>query len=714
MAEKKKILLKVKHVDVKFHVRGRTLTAIRDANLDIFDGETLAIVGESGSGKSVLTKTFAGMLDANGEISHGNVYFYDDEISYTEVKLGKRNLMYRNFLQKRLREFTYNSYGHNEYQQILDLKKEYSSKINISSAQEEKFQKALKDNNDNINDTINEKMIYRNVNSKEAKEKYRNASIKLKELEKERKQLYKQHKADIKKAKRDFKNDKAAQNEYKNKIKELELQRNKIIEEAKQKPLDELQEKNAYEIANEIILSVGRYPFYLFYKYVFKLMKAFKVAYALNKDMSTEKQRRRVFEPIVFRVEYREEISKEYKKIKNIIKDNLAVQIVKDKADDPILENETVIDQARNLHPHLGKFIKKQLLKEAKKNGYQDEEQKVSDITDLILVEVGQYDFTIKANIVGLRLLKWAKRYYSSHKEHIDSDYIKPRIMTTLVGYAYIDCAKVRYLKDWEQIRGRRIATVFQDPMTSLDPIIPIGKQIMMVIQKHQKCSAFEAKRRALSMMDKVGIPDPAKRFNDYPFQYSGGMRQRIVIAIALSCQPKILICDEPTTALDVTIQAQIIRLIKKLSHDLGFTTVYITHDLGVVANVADRVAVLYAGQIVELGTVEDIFYEPYHPYTWALLSSMPQLGNRGEELFSIPGTPPSLYSKIVGDAFAPRSEYALAIDYVKEPPMFEINEHHMAKTWLLDPRAPKVSRPEKISNLHEKMVKIYGTGDVE
>ena len=183
-------------------------------------------------------------------------------------------------------------------------------------------------------------------------------------------------------------------------------------------------------------------------------------------------------------------------------------------------------------------------------------------------------------------------------------------------------------------------------------------------------------------------------------------MRQRIVIAIALSCQPKILICDEPTTALDVTIQAQIIRLIKDLQHDLGFTTVYITHDLGVVANVAERVAVLYAGQIVEIGTVEEIFYDPRHPYTWALLSSLPQLSEKGTDLFSIPGTPPSLYNKIKGDAFAPRNMYAMAIDLEKEPPMFQVSETHFAKTWLLDPRAPKVEIPSNIRNLHEKMLK--------
>ena len=277
-----------------------------------------------------------------------------------------------------------------------------------------------------------------------------------------------------------------------------------------------------------------------------------------------------------------------------------------------------------------------------------------------------------------------------------------------LNGYAIIDCAKVKYTNDWQRIRGRRIATVFQDPMTSLNPVITIGKQIMTVILKHQQCSAEEAKKRTIDIMGKVGIPEPEKRFNDYPFEYSGGMRQRIVIAIALSCQPKILICDEPTTALDVTIQAQIIKLIKDLQHELGFTTVYITHDLGVVANVAERVAVLYAGQIVEIGTVEEIFYDPRHPYTWALLSSLPQLCEKGTDLFSIPGTPPSLYNKIKGDAFAPRNKYAMAVDLEEEPPMFKVSETHYAKTWLLDPRAPKTEAPKNIQNLHEKMEKSY------
>ena len=211
-----------------------------------------------------------------------------------------------------------------------------------------------------------------------------------------------------------------------------------------------------------------------------------------------------------------------------------------------------------------------------------------------------------------------------------------------------------------------------------------------------------------MELMKKVGIPNAENRFDDYPFQYSGGMRQRIVIAIALSCQPKILICDEPTTALDVTIQAQILQLIKDLQKEFHYTTVFITHDLGVVANVADRVAVLYAGQIVEIGTVEEIFYDPRHPYTWVLLSSLPQLSDPQAELYSIAGTPPSLYNRIIGDAFAPRNPYCLKIDTLKEPPMFKVTETHYAKTWLLDPRAPKVEKPEIICCINGTLRKVF------
>ncbi len=277
-----------------------------------------------------------------------------------------------------------------------------------------------------------------------------------------------------------------------------------------------------------------------------------------------------------------------------------------------------------------------------------------------------------------------------------------------LYGTCIVDVARIRDDNEWSQIRGKRIATVFQDPMTSLNPIITIGKQITSIIMKHQECSEAEARARALELMHKVGIPNAENRFDDYPFQYSGGMRQRIVIAIALSCQPKILICDEPTTALDVTIQAQILKLLKDLQKEYNYTIVFITHDLGVVANIADRVAVLYAGQVIELGLVEEVFYDPRHPYTWALLSSLPQLAQKDTVLYSIAGTPPSLYNKITGDAFAPRNPYCMKIDTVLEPPMFKVTDTHYAKTWLLDEDAPKIEKPEMIHDIHKKLMNAF------
>ena len=250
--------------------------------------------------------------------------------------------------------------------------------------------------------------------------------------------------------------------------------------------------------------------------------------------------------------------------------------------------------------------------------------------------------------------------------------------------------------RDMQSIRGNKIAMIFQDPMTSLDPTMKIGKQITEVIIKHEKASKEEADKRAEELLELVGIPNAKERMKQYPHQFSGGQRQRIVIAIALACNPDVLIADEPTTALDVTIQAQILELLKELQQQFQMAIIFITHDLGVVANVADRVAVMYAGKVVEVGTADEVFYNPQHPYTWGLLRSMPTL-HTGDTLYAIPGSPPDLLDPPVGDAFALRSDVALEIDRVKEPPMFEVSPTHFAATWLLDPRAPKVPVPEEI-----------------
>jgi len=286
------------------------------------------------------------------------------------------------------------------------------------------------------------------------------------------------------------------------------------------------------------------------------------------------------------------------------------------------------------------------------------------------------------------------------------------RVSNGSIIYEGVDIAKNKSHLEWREIRGNKIATIFQDPMTSLNPLRSIGSQITEVITLHRGLNRAEAKEEAISLLAKVGIPEPERRFKDYPWQYSGGMRQRVVIAVALACKPDILICDEPTTALDVTIQAQILDLINELKKEYGFTVVFITHDLGVVANVADRVAVMYAGQIVEIGTADEVFYDARHPYTWALLSSLPQLGVGDEELFAIHGTPPSLFHKIEGDAFAPRNPLAMEIDFVEEPPLFKVTETHYAKTWLLDERAPKIDRPAILNDLHNKVIAIRGELD--
>lgn len=257
---------------------------------------------------------------------------------------------------------------------------------------------------------------------------------------------------------------------------------------------------------------------------------------------------------------------------------------------------------------------------------------------------------------------------------------------------------KERQMRD---IRGTQIAMIFQDPMTSLNPTLTIGQQIMEILTKQRGMSKSEAIEETIELLTLCGIRDPEARLKQYPHQFSGGQRQRIVIAIALAGDPEILIADEPTTALDVTIQAQIIELLEEIQRQKGMSIIFITHDLGVVANVADRVAVMYAGKIVEIGGVDDIYYHPQHPYTWGLLSAMPTPDQKGE-LYAIPGTPPDLLNPPKGDAFALRNEYALAIDFEEEPPMFQVCDTHYAATWLLHPQAPAVTPPQNILDRYE------------
>ena len=299
-------------------------------------------------------------------------------------------------------------------------------------------------------------------------------------------------------------------------------------------------------------------------------------------------------------------------------------------------------------------------------------------------------------------------------------------IMGILAGNALVEGGEIIYdgkdlLKISEEelcrIRGDEIAMIFQDPFSSLNPIVKIGRQIteaMLLKHKPGRRSGLTpamAKEKAIRLMAEVGIKNPEMRYDQYPFQLSGGMRQRIVIAIALASDPEILICDEPTTALDVTIQAQILELINRLKQERKLSVIFITHDLGVVANVADYIGVMYAGKIVEYGTADEVFYDPRHPYTWALLASMPDLDTT-EKLDAIPGTPPNMLYPPVGDAFAQRNKYAMQIDFEQQPPEFQVSDTHWAATWLLHPDAPKVELPKIITDRIAGMKQKAGDGN--
>lgn len=579
--EEKNVLLSIKDLSVKFRVRGRILTAIRNVSLDIYENETIAIVGESGCGKSVLTKTFAGMLDGNGFIDKGEIIFNDDSLTNICAPMNKAAEVIILQARRKLDEYSKLELGAPVYRAMRQLEKERQDRLTLSEEESAAFELQRRELVFNRTEAHNLKLT---LDSSRERAEIRELNKKIDALDKQIKALDEKKKATIENHRKKTTHDEAYNRGYNERMQGLKARYEK---DCAGEISQQTKERNK-RLAKEVYLSINRYPAHKRPQLLNKLYKSLKKAMEIGADMNNDVQLNQIFENAIFRVKYLEE----------------------------------------------------------------------------------------------------------------DGKYIR--------GTANLNLAKNNCVCDWTNIRGERIATIFQDPMTSLNPILTIGNQITSVIIKHQHVSESEARRRAIVLMKKVGIPNAENRFDDYPFQYSGGMRQRIVIAIALSCQPKILICDEPTTALDVTIQAQILQLIKDLQKEFHYTTVFITHDLGVVANVADRVAVLYAGQIVEIGTVEEIFYDPRHPYTWVLLSSLPQLSDPQAELYSIAGTPPSLYNRIIGDAFAPRNPYCLKIDTLKEPPMFKVTETHYAKTWLLDPRAPKVEKPEIICCINGTLRKVF------
>lgn len=566
-------ILSIKNLQVKFRVRSRILTAIRNVSFDLYDGEILALVGESGSGKSVITKTFTGMLESNGWISEGSIIYKPNEVA------------------------------------IEDIKTHFIKPVDLV----------------NIQNSVIDKSIINFV------EKTNNIQIK----------------------------------SFKKQVDQI-LSLNPI------EPKNFDTKKVEYEVDEEIKKLNEEISKYKIKAQEFSKRKNAEKLTILEKKLVDLIQNKEIIHNTKLRDEKLSILQKE------ITKYEIDTKKLKPLSQNDVILMKKIISVIEN-HIDSGYLIS-------------DEQNLEIESTFENKIYISRFEKEIKTLFDDIFN---NKKLTSEQEKHflnimIDWDHINGNYFTK----------KNKANKALREVRGKTIATIFQDPMTSLNPLLTVGFQISEVLRKQLKMSRSEAKKETIKLLNQVGIPDAENRYKDIPGQYSGGMRQRVVIAIALACRPKILICDEPTTALDVTIQAQILRLIRELQKEYHFSVIFITHDLGVVANIADRVAVMYAGQIVEIGTTHEIFNESKHPYTWALLLSLPQLGVKGENLYSIAGTPPSLFSEIKGDAFAPRNKFALAIDYIHEPPMFKVSETHYAKTWLLHPKADKNIRPTS-SNLN-------------
>jgi len=552
-----RVILSIKDLEVKFRVRNRVLTAIRDISFDIYDGEIIAIVGESGSGKSVLTKTFTNMIESNGYISKGSINYYPSEAS----KQSKNDEIHKNV-------------------DLVDFHR--------AALDRETVKKIVQYNNEEIKRLGKEIKLVETFNEAQANTQL----IPLNE--------------------------------------ELNVLQAQVGVEAQKRLNKKIAKVNRQIKTIETHIAQANDSTYLV---------------ELNNQLNALKEENTHFQRVSLKK--RRQIDHGIDLLTNYLHGNVEKLALQNYFDEVLMPLE-----------------------------YRNNTE--NDLYDTYFSVLNDKKYQLTQEELDFLQEGW--------KEEQRNRFV----------------SKFTSQKNLHSLRGATIATIFQDPMTSLNPLLSVGYQVIAAIKNNNKVSHSQARKEAIELLKKVGIPNAEKRMRDLPGKYSGGMRQRVVIAIALACKPKILICDEPTTALDVTIQAQILTLIKDLKKEYGFTVVFITHDLGVVANIADRVAIVYAGQIIEYGTTDDIFFHSRHPYTWALLMSLPQLGKKGHDLFSLQGTPPSLFNKIQGDAFAPRNKYALEIDYLYEPPMFKISNSHHAKTWLLDTRAPKVKRPKELDHLRQ------------
>ena len=701
--------LEVKDLQISFRTQNGTVKAVRDISFDLYKGETLAIVGESGSGKSVTSKAIIGIL-ANNAIVEGGEILYDgqdllkiSEEYFHKIRGDKISMIFQDPMSS--------------LNPIVTVGKQLTEAMIL------KGKLSQKESKNNFNTKLKLLNKYMDLSSNEKEEKYASYCdtfnkfcIKGNELENKYNLAYEfavQIVLDI---------DDALFLISKNQKIDLKVTARKILKQFKKtfvphlvddteenkKLCDELfavtKETNKEEFTSllnkvkEVVVNAQNKTKVDYFALGYYLFKNPNYDYVNVKEEELNK--------ITF-----EALNKEF--LDDFI--TLAEKGVSVSHFSSISSKKLTLEEISKAKEYFSQ--EKIDYKESKKIA-KELTKKVNDSIDLLDIkkESTEYCFgltishAIETYFKGLISNPKAQNKYDKNLAKYNALIEKGKKPTwkvvppTLVN---LDLAKeniVKVLEGVEKFYNKAIENYKNhDAKKATTELIAFFKE--QASKAVYRVTKSMAKAKALKLLEEVGIPEPAVRFKQYPFEFSGGMRQRIVIAIALSANPDILICDEPTTALDVTIQSQILELINKIKKERNLSVIFITHDLGVVAMMADRIAVMYAGKIVEYGTSEDIFYDPKHPYTWALLSSMPDLDTK-EKLEAIPGTPPNMIFPPKGDAFADRNKYALEIDFEEQPPLFEVSETHFAATWLLHPNAPKINPPKVITDRIERMKK--------
>lgn len=700
--------LDIRNLRVSFRTNEGTVKAVRDIDLELYKGETLAIVGESGSGKSVTAKAILGILAPNSIVESGEI-IYDgkdllkiSEDEFHNYRGNRLSMIFQdpmsslNPIMKIGKQLTEAMILNGKANQ-KSAKKEYKLRIKLIK---ENLQKIGVANIDEKFDTFN-KIVNLGIRlEKEYNDAYQNASdasYEIKDLlidikKGEPKEIREQIKYIIPKLKKTY-------NDYVVKAEGSQLpKKTEDLSKAAETYNDIENQADISKILSEIMEIIDKAvslpkPDFLAMGFYLTFNKDVNIN---NVDINTLNNTMQAFLNANFLNDFKHTVQKgiEYSYMRSFEAKKEAVKVIK--------ENISVFENT-------------EWKKTACLNAAKIMINAVENSIDTLSIKKESTAYTFNTSIMsaienyfnGIVSNKNNIARFEKEKNKVEKLKVKDKANHKVTPPVVVDLEllksdTVKLIRDLINLYEKQINNNdYVDFNVLSDEMIEhLKKQALAMVYK---ITPNMAKNKAIRLMKEVGIPQPRKRYNQFPFQFSGGMRQRIVIAIALSANPDILICDEPTTALDVTIQAQILELINELKEERQLSVIFITHDLGVVANMADRIAVMYAGKIVEIGTVDEIFYEPAHPYTWALLASMPDLDTK-EKLDAIPGTPPNMLFPPVGDAFAARNKYAMQIDFEEQPPLFEITPTHYAATWLLHPDAPKVEPPKIVTDRIKRM----------